>query len=308
MTITLMADHEYAAQHLASGRVKIEGFDVEIVWPQGGAGSVYAELFQDPPYDVMVIPMTNYLIALDQGEQLIGIPVFPDVSFPHLGVQTTENSGITTAKDLEGKRVGIRGWGFNPGTWMRGILADQYDVDLTKIDWVEAEPNSLMKVEYARDERFRVSKGGDQVKELESGELDAVLFDRAGPSLAGNRKSLFQNPLQEAIQYYQRFDVFPVNVMLVAKTNTLNENPGLARAILRACDTACDFYNLEAQNDEEHMGLPIHWLRGNGLFPHLNGIDENRKSLQTIVRYSYNLGLISREFTPEELFSSECIN
>jgi len=173
---------------------------------------------------------------------------------------------------------------------------------------VEAEPNSLMKIEYARDERFRVSKGGDQVRELESGELDAVLFDRTGPSLAGNRKSLFQNPLQEAIQYYQRFDVFPVNVMLVAKTNTLNENPGLARAILRACDTARDFYNLEAQNDEEHMGLPIHWLRGNGLFPHLNGIDENRKSLQTIVRYSYNLGLISREFTPEELFSNECIN
>ena len=96
--------------------------------------------------------------------------------------------------------------------------------------------------------------------------------------------------------------------MLVAKTNTLNENPGLASAILQACDTAWDLYNLEVKDDDEHMGLPIHWLRENGLFPHLNGIESNRKSLQTIVRYSYNLGLISREFTPEELFSSECIN
>ena len=75
--------------------------------------------------------------------------------------------------------MGVRGWGFNPGTWLRGALADVYGLDLTKVHWVEAEPNSLMSVDYPRDPRFSVSKGGDQVAELESGELDAVLTARA---------------------------------------------------------------------------------------------------------------------------------
>tara|TARA_B100000029_G_scaffold510171_1_gene601048 strand:- start:4181 stop:5107 length:927 start_codon:yes stop_codon:yes gene_type:complete len=308
MSITLMADHEYAARYLADGQVKVEGYPVDIVWPQTGAGSVYAQLFGDPPYDVMVIPMTNYLIALDRGEKITGIPVFPDVSFPHLGAQTTTQSGIVKPKDLEGKKVGIRGWGFNPGTWMRGILSEQYNVDLTKIEWVEAEPNSLMHVEYPRDTRFNISKGGDQIQELESGQLDAVFFDRTGPSLSGSRRLLFQDPLLEAMNFYEQFSFFPVNVMLVAKTSVLDANPGLASAILTACNTAREIYYDEVSDDDEHMGLPVSWLKANKLFPHRNGFRENLKSIEAIVRYTYNLGLISKEFSAASLFSEECIN
>ena len=162
MPITLMADREYAAEYLANGAVAVEGFDVEIVWPEGGPPAVYPRLFSDPPYDVMVVPMTNFLIALDNGCPLTGIPVFPDVSFPHVGAQVNVNAGIASPSDLEGKRVGVRGWGFNPGTWLRGAVADVYGVDLTKIHWVEAEPNSLMSADYPRDPRFSISKGGDQ--------------------------------------------------------------------------------------------------------------------------------------------------
>ena len=194
MAITLMADHEYAAEYLANGTVKVQGFDVEIDWPEGGSGSVYGKLFTEPPYDIMVVPITNYLIARDIGCPVMGLPVFPDVSFAHVGAQVNVNAGIREPKDLEGKRVGVRGWGFNPGTWMRGALADVYGLDLTKVHWVEAEPNSLMSVDYPRDPRFSISKGGDQVAELESGELDAVLFDRGGPPLGGNRASAVRGP------------------------------------------------------------------------------------------------------------------
>ena len=39
-----------------------------------------------------------------------------------------------------------------------------------------------------------------------------------------------------------------------------------------------------------------------GLFPHENGLERNRNAIETIVRYAADLGLISRRFTPEELF------
>ena len=179
----------------------------------------------------MVVPITNYLIARDIGRPVMGIPVFPDVSFAHLGVQVNVNAGIREPKDLEGKRVGVRGWGFNPGTWIRGALTDVYGLDLTKVHWVEAEPNSLMSVDYPRDPRFSVSKGGDQVAELESGELDAVLFDRAGPPLGANCARLFDDPLEAALAYHRHSGVFPVNVMLAAKQDVLDANPGLGQAV-----------------------------------------------------------------------------
>ena len=302
MSITLMADHEYAAEYLANGSIKVEGFDVETVWPEGGSASVYAKLFTEPPYDVMVVPITNFLIAVDLGRPLVGIPVFPDVSFAHTGAQVNTDAGIATPKDLEGKRVGVRGWGFNPGTWLRGALADVYGLDATRVHWVEAEPNSLMNADYPRDSRFSVSKGGDQVAELESGALDAVLFDRSGPPLGGNRARLFDDPLAAALEYHAQTGVLPVNVMLVAKRDVLDANPGLAQAIVGASDKAREAYYAHASDDDEHMGLPVGWLRQHGLFPHENGLERNRNAIETIVRYAADLGLISRRFTPEELF------
>ncbi len=302
MAITLMADHEYAAEYLANGAVKVQGFDVETAWPEGGSGSVYGKLFTEPPYDVMVVPITNFLIAVDVGCPVVGIPVFPDVSFAHVGAQVNAQAGIREPKDLEGKRVGVRGWGFNPGTWLRGALADVYGLDLTRVHWVEAEPNSLMSVDYPRESRFTISKGGDQVAELESGALDAVLFDRAGPPLGGNRARLFEDPLDAALTYHQQSGVFPVNVMLAAKRDVLDANPGLGQAIVDACDEARRLYYVNASDDDEHMGLPVGWLREHGLFPHLNGVENNRRAIDTIVRYAADLGIISRRFTPEELF------
>ena len=302
MPITLMADYEYAAEYLANGVVKVPGFDVQTVWPKDGPPAVYSRLFTEPPYDVMVVPITNFLIAFDQGRPLTGIPVFPDVFFPHVGAQVNVNAGIESPDDLEGKRVGLRGWGFNPGTWLRGALADVYGVDLTAIHWVESEPNSLMSANYPRDPRFTISQGGNQQRELDSGALDAVFFDRSGPPLEAPRARMFDDPLDAALAYHRASGVFPVNVMLAAKTASLEANPGLADAVVEACNEARRLYDANAPDGEEHMGLPVGWLREHGLFPHRNGLESNRAALETIIRYAADLGLVSRRFAPEELF------
>ena len=113
MAITLMADHEYAAEYLANGTAKVQGFDVETAWPEGGAGAVYGKLFTEPPYDIMVVPITNYLIAKDIGATVMGIPVFPDVSFAHIGAQVNVNAGIRGSEGPGGQarwcaRLGVQ--------------------------------------------------------------------------------------------------------------------------------------------------------------------------------------------------------
>ncbi len=302
MPITLAADHEYAATYVANGTAKVKGFDVRPAWPEKGAAPMYAAMFGDPLYDISVLPLTNFLIAIDQGRPVTGIPVFPDVFFPHVGAQVNKHAGIRSPKDLEGKRVGIRGYGFNPATWLRGGLVDVYGVDLTKITWVEAEPNSLMSAGYPRPAKFKIEKGGDQVKDLDSGELDAVFFDRVGPALTSNTARLFDDPLAEALKYRAETGVFPVNVVLVAQNDTLGANPGLGQAVVDACDEARDLYYRNARVDDSHMGFPIWWLRDHGLFPHKNGLQNNYKALEAIIRYCREIGTISHDFKPEDLF------
>jgi 4,5-dihydroxyphthalate decarboxylase len=302
LAITLITDHEFAAAYIADGRVKVEGFDVEPTWPAEGGGSLYAGAFTGLGLDIISLPLTNFLIAKGQRRPIVGLPVFPDVFFPHVGAQINKSSGISSVKDLEGKRVGVRGWGFSPGTWLRGALADVYDLDLTKVNWVEAEPNSLMAADYPRPSKFNITKGGEQAAELESGALDAVFYDRAGPEPTDNVMHLFSDPLGEALKYNKQTGIFPVNIVLVAKGETLEANPGLAQAVVDASDKARDLYYQNVSDGDEHMTLPVKWLRDTRLFPHLNGLENNRVALEAIIRYSHDLGLISRQIDPAELF------
>ena len=132
--------------------------------------------------------------------------------------------------------------------------------------------------------------------------MDAVLFDRGGPPLSGNRATLFGDPLEAALTYHRQIGIFPVNVMLVAKQDVLDANPGLGQAVVDACDEARRLYYASVSDDDEHMGLRVGWLREHGLFPHENGLENNRRAIETIVRYAADLGIINRRFTPEELF------
>ena len=303
MTITMAAPREFAAAYLNDGTVKVAGFEVTPAWPERGAAEVYASAFREPLYDFVVLPLSNFLIAIDKGLPLIGLPVFIDVFFPQLGARVNKMAGIESPKDLEGKRVGVRGFAFNPSVWLRGALADMYGVALEAIQWVAAEPNSLSGVDFPRDPRFEVETTDRPLDDLlDAGELDAVLWDRGGPALTDHTAYLFAKPLEEALKYHLLTGVLPLNSLLLAKKDVLDTNPGLGQAVVDASNEARELYYRNASDDDNHMGLPLKWLRGSGLFPHRNGLLENRTSLEAIVRYAHDQGFISRRYEVEELF------
>ena len=302
MTITMAAPREFAAAYLNDGTVKVAGFDVTPAWPERGA-DVYTSAFKEPMYDFVVLPLSNFLIAIDKGLPLIGLPVFIDVFFPQLGARVNKDAGIESPADLEGKRVGVRGFAFNPAVWLRGALVDMYGIALDKIQWVSAEPNSLSGVDFRRGSQFEVETTERPLDELlDAGELDAIFWDRGGPALTDHTAYLFAEPLQEALKYHLLTGVQPLNSLLLAKRDVLDANPGLAQAVVDASDKARELYSQNVSEDDNHMGLPVKWLRGSGLFPHRNGLLENRTSLEAVVRYAHAQGLISRRYEIEELF------
>ena len=142
----------------------------------------------------------------------------------------------------------------------------------------------------------------DYISLLSSGEIDAVFWDRGGPPVTANTAYLFEDPLAEALAYNKESGVFPLNSMLLAKRNVIEANPGLGQAIVDASDAARELYFRNVPEDDDHMGLPVKWLRANNLFPHQNGVQNNRAAIETVIRYAHEQGIISRRMAPEELF------
>src|SRR6476661_2563182 len=112
---------------LTDGTVKIDGFDLERVsgeadaWDQG---------------------MGQLPAKLAAGEPIVCIPAFPNRKFRQSYIQVNARAGIESAKDLEGKRVGIQFWSNTAGVWIRGALQNYYQVDLTRIDWLTMRPGA----------------------------------------------------------------------------------------------------------------------------------------------------------------------
>src|SRR5690242_2166786 len=105
------------------GTVKIEGFDLERV---SGPADAWDQGFGQ---------LMGMMVA---GEPVVCIPAFPNRKFRLSYIQVNAKAGIETAKDLEGKRVGIHFWANTAGVWIRGALQNYYQVDLTSIRWLSA--------------------------------------------------------------------------------------------------------------------------------------------------------------------------
>ena len=122
---------------------------------------------------------------------------------------TTLQGERSAPSDLEGKRVGIRSFTTTTGAWIRGILANDYGVNLDKIRWVTFEDPHV--AEYV-DTTERAPKDKKILQMLLDGELDAVLGETSDhPTL----KPLFPDPAAEAAKWYTRRGVVPVNHLVV---------------------------------------------------------------------------------------------
>src|SRR5439155_798747 len=107
------ATHSYT-KALKDGSIKLPQATFEFVdfSPQSAA---FQKMVPVAELDLVETVLTHYLMARDHEKAFIAIPVFPGRQFHHGGVVYNVKSGISTPKDLEGKRVGVRTYGVSRG-------------------------------------------------------------------------------------------------------------------------------------------------------------------------------------------------
>ena len=305
MAISLAVGNRLETRYLLSGRVLIEGMDVELVDTGPAPAPIFPAMVTTRPYDVGELTVGNFIIAKDQGVGLLGLPVFPNLFFPLTGVTVNKGAGIAKLEDLAGKRVGVPlGFASNPAVWLRAILASQYGVAADSITWVEGENDSLRDIPYPRPERLKREQMTGLDERLAAGDIDALVVAGGNATLADTVQLLVADPYPLLESYHAATGVFPINTLLVMREESQAEHPALAGAVCKAMDEATAIYMAEEPDDAVHQGLRVGDLRRLGLFPRGQGLAVHGASVLALVDSLYETELIRKRWTLDELFAA----
>lgn len=304
---------------LKDGTVPIAGVapDYVRVEPQIAA---FRRMVRDVEFDACELAITTYIIARAYGAPFIALPIFLLRRFHHGDIMCRSDAGIKAPKDLEGKKVGVRAYSVTTGVWGRGILAEEYGVDNSKVTWVVDDEEHVTQLKLPSNV-VHVKPGESLMDMMESGELQAGFGARAGigrkgapkegweanaaPAAAVEYNKLIPNSDPIEAEWHKRTGIYPIHGVLVVKEQLLKDNPWLAKSIYEAFSKAKDHYLARiksgaAKDSEDDRQRKQSAIVGGDPLPY--GIKANRKSLEAIIKYATQQGLLPRPMTVEELF------
>jgi len=254
---------------IASSLLQLDFADVKV------PHTAFKRVVRDLEFDVAEIAIVTFLMAKSFGKPYVLLPavLFGRFQHPYL-VSTSE----IKPKNLEGKRIAIRSSSVTTVAWIRGILADDYGVDLHKVKWITFEDAHV--AEY-RDPSGteRAPAGKTPLGMLLDGEVDAAVLSDPVPQ-DPRLKPVIPDPLAAIADWRRRKAPLQINHMVAVKTSIA---PEIRQEVFRLLQESKD---LGAKDSET---CPF-------------GVEANRKNLEVAVDYVFRQGLIPRRYAVDELF------
>jgi 4,5-dihydroxyphthalate decarboxylase len=255
---------------------------------------IFARMGRGLEFDVCELSVMTYLLAREHGLPLSAIPVVPRHAFHHGDFQVHTGAGISEPADLTGKRVGTRSWTLTPGVLGRGILADEYGVDLGSVTWVLAGEEHLREAEALLPANTVRSPGINLFDALAGGEIDAGI---AGVNVGARRSehvtALFANAAELDRREYERTGVIPVFTTIVIHNRVLESRPWLAPALYDAFRDARG-YGIEADPTVLEVvaadAVPL-------------GLEANRRGFEELIRLGHEQGILTADHDVDALFA-----
>jgi len=235
-------------------------------------------------FDVSELAIVTFLMAKAHGAPLVLVPAVITARFQHPYIGYNPARGPLGPGDLAGKRVGVRSYSVTTVAWLRGILMQDYGLDIDRVRWVTFEDSHIAQF---RDPPTaeRAPAGKDLKSMLLAGEIDAAIFGE--PVTDPQLKPLFPDPAAAAQDWYKRNGVVQINHMLVVKESLSKSSPDAVREVFRLLAASKQAAKLPAPGT-----LDINPL----------GIEAVRPGLEIIIDYVYRQRLIPRRFEVDELF------
>jgi len=261
-----------------SPAVQLDFADVKV------PNTAFKRVVRELEFDVAELAIVTFLMAKAYGKPLVLVPAVLIGRFQHPFIVYNAERGPLSPGDLAGRRVGIRSYSVTTVTWIRGILADDYGVDLDRVNWVTFEDAHVAEF---RDPPAveRAAPGKDLVPMLLEGEIDAAIVG-AVPS-DPRLKPLITDPAAAAEAWRRKNGALQINHMVVVKDSLSKSSPRAVQEIYRLLSES-----------KRAAGLPATGELDANPF----GVAANRRNLEVAIDYVHRQGLIPRRFEVEELF------
>jgi len=261
-------------------------------------------------FDVSEMAFTTYLCARAHGKPFTALPVFLVRGFHHGAIVSSAAAGIAGPEDLEGRRVGVsRGYTVTTGVWARGILADEYGVDLSRVTWVLSGDEHV--AEYRPPANVvAMEPGADLAGLVASGEL------AAGIGVRGGRPGVYQlipDAAAAGFEALRRRGLYPINHLVVVRDELLSAHPGLATAVFTAFFEAKQRYlgRLRGGGITDPAPADLMYKRVldiTGADPLPYGVEPNRAMIDKLIQYAVSQRILDRSPAAEELFAEDTLD
>jgi 4,5-dihydroxyphthalate decarboxylase len=249
------------------------------------SNTAFKPLVREARFDLAEVAIVTFLQAKYYGKPYVLIPATVVGRGQLHTIAYNPERGHLAPGDLNGKTVGVRAYTQTTGAWVRGILAEDYGVDIGSIDWVTFEEGHV--AEYSDPPNVRRAAEGKQlVQMLLDGEIDAAIVGDKFPD--PRLKPLIPDPETANRKWSEIHGGVPINHMLVIREQLAQARPDVVREVYRVFREA-------KEASFAKTGTPE-------LDPLRFGIEANRRSLETIIDFAVRQGLLPRRFTVDELF------
>jgi len=303
------------------GLIPVEGIDLNFIEIQAPR-EIFDRMVGSQEFDLSEMSLAEYITMTAKGTSpFIALPVFPSKAFRHAFICVNRGAGIREPKDLAGKRIGTPLYTQTAAIWIRGDLENIYGADLSDVQWIQgavekagthgdppAPPQLSKPIKISSNTS---DKSLSQM--LADGEIDAVLGSRMPDSVRTHPDKvahLFPDFRQEEKRYYQEHRIHPIMHCVVIRRDIYESNKWIAQSLYKAFLAAKDWAidQMYFSGAQKYM-LP--WLFDDlreidnifGGDPWPYGIEENRPTLEALVKYMRQQNFIAEEVGLEDLFA-----
>jgi 4,5-dihydroxyphthalate decarboxylase len=291
---TNLADYP-VTRALKAGEIKSDLVEFDFCGPKI-ANQGFKPMIREGAFDAGELAIGSFLQAKVYNKPLVLLPAVVMARFQHHTIVYNASKGELKPKDLEGRRIAVRSYTQTTGIWVRGILAHEHGVDLSRLKWVCTDDAHL--AEYrdppALVERAVLGSGPgartlDQM--LIDGDVDAAIPRADLTKDHPHIRHLFPSPNEQAKAWVGKYGTVPVNHYFVVAKALADTRP----------DVIAEIYRL--LHESRRLAPPD--PDGIDFFPY--GLEANRKPLELIVRYAVEQEIIPRAFTVKELLEGVAV-
>ena len=306
ITLRTATGAQGATRALLDGTVTTGRYALEFAEIADGPALIQAfrRMVRGLEFDVCEMAFTTYLCAKAYGKPFTALPIFLVREFHHGAISHNAIAGASSPNDLEGRRVGVnRGYTVTTGVWARGILQDEYGVDLTRVTWVLSGDEHV--AEYRPPANVvPLEPGQDLAEMVATGELAAGIGVAAGqPDVV----PLIPDAAEAGFGALRERGLYPINHLVVVRDELLAAHPGLAADIFAAYTEAKDRYveRLRQGTVETPTPADVRYQRVmaiTGADPLPYGIEPNRAMIELLIRHAVSQQILERPPAAGDLF------